>query len=185
MCLIVQDMNGQLPNEFVPMKATKDIVVYKMLEYAILKSSLHKKIYRTPYMWSDVNFNLFGRCVMKTGGRMTGEYTTIHSYRNYILHGRFVGTAKQVQKIEWVNGKNLSNVTRSNDIGINDKETLTISEGIHAYTKIPQSKRFSSCLYEHRNWHKAIIPKGSYYFIDEANGEIVADKMIIFKKVVK
>lgn len=189
MCLTVQDINEQLPKEFVPMKAEKDIGIYKMLEYVTIVRNfpyLHKvKIYRTPYMWSDVEFNLFGKCVMKTGGKMTGEYITIHSYRNYLLHGRFdAESMKQVQNIEWVNGKNISNVTRSNDIGINDKETLTISEGIHACIKIPR-KRFLEYRSDYRELHKAIIPKGSYYFIDEVNDEIVADKMIILKKVVK
>lgn len=171
MCLIVQDISGQLPKELVPMKAKKDIVVYKMLECATVEGRLpylYKKIYYTPYRNCVVKFNLFGRCVMKSD-RMTGEYIII-------------GT-KRKQNIEWVNGKNVSNVMRSNDIGINDKETLYISEGIHAYTKI--RKHFLECAPGHRELHKAIIPKGSYYFVDEANHEIVADKMIIFKKIIK
>jgi len=173
MCLTVQDINEQLPKEFVPMKAKKDIVVYKMLEYTIRKRRLpylYKKIYCTPYMGYDVKFNLFGRCVMKTD-RMTGEY--------FIVKNLPYKQQSRRQKIVWINGESISNVMRSNNIGINDKENLYILEGIHAYTKIRDT---SISL---REFHKAIIPKGSYYFVDEVNDEIVADKIIILKKVVK
>lgn len=183
MCLTVQDINGQLPTEFVPVKAKKDIVVYKMLECATIEDCLpysYKKIYQTPYMCRVVKFNLFDRCVMKTD-KMTGEYITAQTLSNSIYN--IIGS-KRTQHIEWVNGKNIFNIMRSNDIGINDKETLYVSEGIHAYTKMPKK----TCLeytWPHCEFHKAIIPKGSYYFVDEVNNEIVADKMIIFKKVVK
>lgn len=182
MCLIAQDINGQLPKELVPMKAKKDIVVYKMLECATIEDCLsysYKKIYHTPYMCRVVKFNLFDRCVMKTD-KMTGEYITAQTLSNSIYN--IIGS-KRTQHIEWINGENVSNVMRSNDIGINDKETLYVSEGIHAYTKIPR-KRFSVCG-DHCEFHKAIIPQGSYYFVDEVNDEIVADKMIIFKKALK
>ena len=182
MCLTVQDINGQLPTELVPMKAKKDIVVYKLLEYMTLEyvtvegrlPYLYKKIYCTPYMGCVVKFNLFDRCVMKSD-RMVGKYVITPSYQR-ICHR--IGAIRE-QNIEWINGENVSNVMRSNDIGINDKETLYISEGIHAYTKILE------CAPDHHELHKAIIPKGSYYFVDEVNNEIVADKMIIFKKVEK
>lgn len=185
MCLTVQDIHHQLPTELVPMKAKKDIVVYKLLAYREVKKSIpyqYKKLYFTPYMDKLVNFNIFGRCVVKVD-RITGKYYMITSSFQKCSFGRkWVEQLKWTQNIEWIDGKNVSNVIRPNDIGICDKETLLISEGIHAYTKKwRQSKGTSG----HCELHKAIIPKGSYYFVNEVNDEIVADKMIILKKVVK
>ena len=136
MCLTVRNKFGVLPQDgWNPKTAEKDIVVYKMLECTTVEGRLpylHKKIYHTPYMDYVVKFNLFGRCIMKSD-RMIGEYIISKPHPNCISY--LIGT-KGVQNIEWINGENISNVIRSNDIGINDKETLLVSEGIHAYTKI-------------------------------------------------
>lgn len=168
MCLSVRNKFGKLPqNGWIPKTAEKDIVVYKILEYRLVEGRLphhYKKIYFTPFQQYLIKFNIFGKCVMKAE-RMTGRviYTDGTYISSYLLEG-----FKEILDEEKV---------------FKNSTGLLIDKGIHAYTKLfPITKHGS---YEYRELHKAIIPKGAHYFVDEVLDEIVADKMIILKKVVK
>lgn len=68
-----------------------------------------------------------------------------------------------------------------------EKTFRTVYQGIHAYLTLQRCEdliRINAHISDNYTIHKAIIPKGTNYFIGTKN-EIVADKMIIFDESVK
>jgi len=174
MCLIVKD----IPENLKPLTAEKDIHVFKVLKHRNNKS-LNLNIDRifSPYMMTPITFNFWGKCIMEAN--MDGKYRdqSPNFTCNFIEHD-----------IIWENGEIacIKKVPTLFDKGA----CLSVYAGIHAYITredAPYHSYFGPVFGPtdvQEKIHKAVIPKGAHYFIGEGN-EIVADKMIIYRKTVK
>ena len=163
MCLHVK----QVPANFKLIKAEKNIVVYKQLSHYYHRYYTPYKEICTPFQNKKIKFNFWGKCVLTSD--LKGYYFVIPKTEKFFTK-KF--------EMQWKDGSLLSPIPNIKDCHNVD---LIIEEGIHAYkTKDGlTNQNFPELGYK---WliHKAIIPKGSYYFIGTGN-DIVADKMIIYR----
>ena len=117
--------------------------------------------WKTPYQGQSVNFS-FGKAEMGDG-IMIGDL--LDHRLNYLEH------------VKWENG----------EIKENEKNIYYASgriyEGIHAYYSNRELLDESDLPKEFRVF-EAVIPKGAHYFIGNC-GDIVADRMIVYKNGVK
>ena len=146
-----------IPENLNPKIATEDIPCYKLLQ--IVPGA---RYYITPFQNFRINFDYENPYYMVVD-EMTGHYYA----ESQVL---YMGA-----DLKWINGKCIQHVPEIKDT---IRKVLDIRAGIHAYLN---TNIFISC---DQVLFKAIIPKGSHYFIG-MNSEIVADKMIIFDESVK
>lgn len=168
MCLIVKD----IPEDLKPLTAENDIHVYKVLTHRKhYNKRLHFDGIFSPYMMTPIAFNFWGKCIMEAN--MDGKYAKKEDV-SYIYH-----IPKLIEyDIAWENGEVVCNraaLTFDKDV------YLSVHAGIHAYITREDARYLNN---EQEKLHKAVIPKGAHYFIGKGN-EIVADKMIIYRKTVK
>ena len=168
MCLNVID------NSFVPKTATEPIKVYKLLMTNEKKYPLGfvKKFWTTPIMWAKAKF-VFGKCRMGDG-KMNGNVY-------YCEKGCCEESTCINIKCYWKRGVLAPESSYSALNAIVDKfriKNVTIKKGIHAFTDQKYTDSGTQILFE------AVIPKGAHYFIGDF-GDIVADRMIVYKNGVK
>lgn len=183
MCLRVKD----IPKDFKPFTADKDIHVFKVLSRHNVcpKRLIQKYVYYTPFREMAIHFNFWGKCIMEAD--MNGRYTTIPCYKKTSNeHGIRYIPMRKTTPISWKNGELKYDIEET----ITDNCSLEIEDGIHAYTSFGNAA-IGLALFDwpgmenpRDTLHKAVIPKGAHYFIGE-NGNIVSDKMIIYKKQLK
>ena len=180
MCLYVKD----IPEDLKPLTADKDIHVFKVLVRNEVSSKYNTKryVYKTPFRGTIIPFNSWGKCIIEAN--MNGKYLeeiTAFGYK-IILNGRIKYIPKRkTTLISWKNGELEYDIEKA----IADTCYLEIEDGIHAYTSfIMAAAKWPIIDFPCYEIHNAVIPKGAHYFIGLYD-EIVADKMIIYKKRVK
>lgn len=175
MCLYVE----KIPEDLKPLTAEKDIPVYKVLthrKYHYKRLNLNRIF--SPYMGTPIIFNFWGKCIMETN--MDGKYRKEGiNYANNLP--KFIE-----YEVIWENGEI---VYHKAALTFDKGGYLSINAGIHAYITREDARyqsNFSTTATAviQEKLHKAVIPKGAHYFIGKGN-EIVADKMIIYRKTIK
>lgn len=172
MCLTVKD------DSFVPKTATKPIKVYKLLMPNEKKTKLGfvKKFWTTPVMEAKAKF-VFGKCSMGDGEMNGNVY-----YYGKVHNGKYWEEFNSNNtKCYWEKGVLTPESSYSILNALPDKakiKSVVIKKGIHAYTSQKYTDGGIHILFE------AVIPEGAHYFIGDC-GDIVADKMIIYKNGVK
>lgn len=172
MCLFVKD----IPEDLKPLTAEKDIPVYKVLNHRkhYYKRLNHERIC-SPYMMTPITFNFWGKCIMEAN--MDGKYSKKEDDVGNIYH------IPKEHDIVWENGEIACNKAA---LTFDKGAYLSVYAGIHAYITREDARyqsNFSTDIVQEK-LHKAVIPKGAHYFIGKGN-EIVADKMIIYRKTIK
>ena len=190
------------PKSTDPLIAEKDIEVLKV----ILCDDEKDDVYFTPYQHYQLTFDEEGKCEIKTK-RLTGECSSYAKFK-CVNWDTFFWTLKngvvkkKVSPREAASKKTFPIYDMLNC----DYEALHIYEGVHGWRTMESAVRMQQALsdvgayggmrmrYADINLTtgttsihyypivtvKAVVPKGSMYFLGDG-ADIVADKMIIFK----
>lgn len=171
MCLCIE--KGLSGVRILPRTATEPIKVYKIL--SLDKTIFGTKKWVSPVRGTPVKF-LFGKSKLGDG-TMNGSLMSKRLF----------------QYIEWKDGK----ISSAYINGENDKIALplekidpmpssgVVEKGIHAIVNSSDARYAKALEGLTRNkMFEAVIPKGAHYYIGDM-GDIVADKMIVYKNGVK
>ena len=170
MCLCIEKGLSGVRN--LPRTATEPIKVYKILSLDN-KTIFGTKKWVSPVRGTPVKF-LFGKSKLGDGTM------------NGCLISKWL-----CQYIEWEDGK----ISSAYINGENDRIVLplekvdpmpscgTVEKGIHAIINSSDT-RYTKALVSGNKMFEAIIPKGAHYYIGDM-GDIVADRMIVYKNGVK
>lgn len=171
MCLCIEKGISGVRN--LPRTATEPIKVYKILSLEN-KTIFGTKKWVSPVRRTPVKF-LFGKSKLGDG--------TMNGY----LVSKWLS-----QHIEWEDGK----ITSAYINGENDRIALplekvdpmpscgTVEKGIHAIVSSSDARYAKAVMLSGNKMFEAIIPKGAHYYIGDM-GDIVADRMIVYKNGVK
>ena len=171
MCLCLEKEGNSV--SIVPRTATKPIKVYKILSLDN-KTIFGAKKWVSPVRRTPVKF-LFGKSKLGDGTM------------NGCLISKWL-----CQYIEWEDGK----ISSAYINGENDKIALplekidpmpgsgTVEKGIHAIVNANDARYAKGVMLSGNKLFEAVIPKGAHYYIGDM-GDIVADRMIVYKNGVK
>lgn len=171
MCLCIE--KGLSGVRILPRTATEPIKVYKILSLDN-KTIFGTKKLVSPVRGTPVKF-LFGKSKLGDGTM------------NGCLISKWL-----CQYIEWEDGK----ISSAYINGENDRIVLplekvdpmpscgTVEKGIHAIVNANDSRYADAVMMPRNKMFEAVIPKGAHYYIGDM-GDIVADRMIVYKNGVK
>lgn len=174
MCLCIE--KGLSGVRILPRTATEPIKVYKILSLDN-KTIFGAKKWVSPVRRTPVKF-LFGKSKLGDGTM------------NGCLISKWLS-----QYIEWEDGKISSAYINGGSDKVDDRIALplekvdpmpssgVVEKGIHAIVN-SSDVRYAKALTIGNKMFEAVIPKGAHYYIGDM-GDIVADRMIVYKNGVK